>query len=350
MKLKLFTLGAAAVAAAMIAFSSVAMAEVIDSGNCGTNAVWSFDDGGTLLISGKGEMTGFSYSHSKLNRPWEEYVEEVTNVVIEPGITTIGSHSFTGMTNLQTVSIPEGITIIDEAAFGECSSLIHVELPDSVQSLRTACFRSCSSLSSVTIPTNLTSIWGSAFSFCQSLTEITLPEGITSVSYQTFEKCEALRNIYFPSTLRSISYDAFRGAGSNMKGYYNGSKEDWEKISGSGYFLQDYPDRQLYFSKAEVYEMEVDGVTEQRIHNDAKAYYVDSKMSILNPTWKITVEVDGEERIIEKKVADYINGTVQCGIVLYNFSNADEIAREELDGEQEITAAFKKIVFEENGI
>ena len=65
-------------------------AETIASGTCGAdgdNLTWVLDDTGTLTISGTGEMKTFY-------NPWNSYSQQITTVVIDAGVTSIGSSAF----------------------------------------------------------------------------------------------------------------------------------------------------------------------------------------------------------------------------------------------------------------
>ena len=102
---------------------------IIASGKCGNNAYWSLDEIGNLNITGSGAM----YNFSDENRaPWEEYGESITNVIISPGITTIGAHAFADCVFLSHVSIPEGVTEIGAYAFWGAMYMADVTIPSSV--------------------------------------------------------------------------------------------------------------------------------------------------------------------------------------------------------------------------
>ncbi|MBQ1371652.1 MAG: leucine-rich repeat domain-containing protein, partial [Oscillospiraceae bacterium] len=74
------------------------------------------------------------------------------------GLTSIGSHAFSGCSALKNVTIPDGVTAIDYSAFSGCSSLTSVTIPDSVASIGFYAFSGCSSLKNVTIPDSVTEI------------------------------------------------------------------------------------------------------------------------------------------------------------------------------------------------
>ncbi len=105
---------------------------------CGETLIYEFDDvTGTLTISGEGEMYDFK---EMTLPPWEEYDKSVVNVVVENGVTKIGSSAFEGCTDLTNVTIPEGVTAIGERAFYGCSDLSSFSLPESIFKIGTAAF------------------------------------------------------------------------------------------------------------------------------------------------------------------------------------------------------------------
>lgn len=69
---------------------NVKAAEVA-SGECGKGVFWSYDDNGTLTISGEGEMDDYTddvYGEG-IYTPWYDYKEKITTVIINEGITRI---------------------------------------------------------------------------------------------------------------------------------------------------------------------------------------------------------------------------------------------------------------------
>ena len=71
-------------------------AETIDGGeyrNGDSYIIWELDDEGVLLLSGSGEMANFPNSRSFVV-PYYNYLEDIKEVVIGYGITSIGNESF----------------------------------------------------------------------------------------------------------------------------------------------------------------------------------------------------------------------------------------------------------------
>jgi hypothetical protein len=98
-------------------------------------------------------------------------------------------------------------------------SYINVTVPASVYynnytypvtSLGTSTFEGCSNLQSVVLPASITSIGTDAFYGCVKLGSINLPEGLTAINARAFYNCN-LDTIVIPSTGTSIGNEAFYG-------------------------------------------------------------------------------------------------------------------------------------------
>ena len=184
---------------------------VIDSGTCGDGLTWMLTQDGTLTISGTGEM---EYYHGADTAPWCKNREDIVNVVVTSGVTSIGDSAFRGCSSLTGITIPEGVTKIGYQTFSGCSSLSSITIPAGVTSIGYATFEGCSSLSSITIPESVTSIEGFAFSQCSSLSSIMIPAGVTSIESVTFDGCSSLTSVRIPKGVTSIGDAAFSGCSS----------------------------------------------------------------------------------------------------------------------------------------
>lgn len=108
---------------------------------------WALDLNNKLIISG----TGSTGNYSTEAKPWAEYNDQITEVVIMNGVTTLGRGVFSNTTNLAKVSMAPSVTTIDRDAFWNCKALTTVELTDSVASIGIAAFLN-TGLKSITIP------------------------------------------------------------------------------------------------------------------------------------------------------------------------------------------------------
>lgn len=174
------------------------------SGNCGdsgSNVTWSLDDNGTLTISGSGKIEDY---RSDIDQPWYSNRSDITSVVIEPGVTSIGSLAFYKCSNLTSITIPSGLTSIGEMAFFNCSALTSVTIPNGVISIGNFAFGSCTGLKSITIQNGVTSIGTGAFWNCTGLTSITIPSSVTSIGVNVFYNCTGLTDITVDSNNSSF--------------------------------------------------------------------------------------------------------------------------------------------------
>jgi len=105
--------------------------EGISNGVCGKDLTWVLDSG-TLTINGTGKMDDFTLSGTSFPT-WYDNKNDITSVVIEYGVTSIGSNAFNGCDNLVSVVIPEDMGIIGTGSFASCSSLEYVFFQGSVQ-------------------------------------------------------------------------------------------------------------------------------------------------------------------------------------------------------------------------
>ena len=135
--------------------------------------------------------------------------DEIKDLVIPDGVTSIGSGAFQGCCALESVTIPNGVTSIGGTAFEDCTSLTSVTIPNSVTSIGSSAFSKCTSLSTITIPNSVTSISMFAFYGCSSLTSIEIPNGVTDIGPDTFWGCSSLTSVTIGNSVTRIQPSAF---------------------------------------------------------------------------------------------------------------------------------------------
>ena len=177
----------------------------------------------TLTISGSGAMEDYSTSYS---RPWNSFCDQITSVVIFPGVTSIGECAFSWFPKLTHVDIADSVISIGGNAFKSCSSLTNITIPQNVTYIGGLAFSRCTSLSSITLSNNITSIGPSAFKNCTNLTSITIPGSVTSIGPNAFENCTNLTSITIPSSVISIGSNVFDGCTSLNDIRYSGTSEN----------------------------------------------------------------------------------------------------------------------------
>ena len=179
----------------------------VASGECGEKLHWALTEEGTLTISGEGRMPDYSTSSVA---PWYNKRTKILSVVIEPGVTGVGSYAFNACLKLASISLPGSVNYIGKSAFRDCSKLTEIEIPEGVSSIGSETFYNCVGLKNVVLPDGLQSIGGhtyydyGAFENCTSLKSIIIPEGVTRIVGGTFYNCTSLENVTLPESLRVI--------------------------------------------------------------------------------------------------------------------------------------------------
>ena len=219
--------------------SSAEEKELAPTGQCGENVYWTFDkDTGLLTISGSESMNNY------VNESSPFYSSSlIKTVVIENGVTRIGSTAFSGCTGLTSLTIPDSVTRIGEYVFSGCTGLKELTMPCSVKIDRTS-FSECINIEKVTLTKGtgemngyedfynftytytpwyrsrdhikeiiledgITSIGNYAFHKCTGLKSITIPDSVTNIGDSTFYGCTGLTSITIPDSVTSISWGAF---------------------------------------------------------------------------------------------------------------------------------------------
>ena len=91
--------------ALIVAICATTLAWADASGKCGEYVTYSFvSSTGTLTISGTGAMNDYSYSDA----PW--YYLSIKKVVINNGVTSIGSGAFSYCSGLTSITIQKSVT------------------------------------------------------------------------------------------------------------------------------------------------------------------------------------------------------------------------------------------------
>lgn len=182
----------------------------LDNGTCGDNLTWILGLDGILTISGSGEMENYDY---RSVAPWYSKRNEIQSVVVEPGVTSIGSFAFPSYSRLVAVTFPESVVSIGMCAFRDCNNLTDVTLPRNVTKIAGGTFYNCDKLESVTLPEELQSIESNyeygAFEECNSLKSITIPNSTQSIGRKAFKGCRSLSNVVLSRSMSSICSSAF---------------------------------------------------------------------------------------------------------------------------------------------
>ncbi len=206
---------------------------------------WSLS-GGTLSITGKGDMPDYS---DGAMAPWFGSGAAITRISVGEGVSSIGELAFYGCGRVTAVTLPSSVTTIGARAFKDCTALTGVRLPEGLTSIGEAAFESCEKLTSVRLPEGLTAIGSYAFYRCSALSSITIPASVRSMGMVvfaycsgltgaeilcpiskvpdwTFYKCTSLTAVSLPDTVTEAGEYSFHECGQLTDIYYAGSSAD----------------------------------------------------------------------------------------------------------------------------
>lgn len=151
---------------------------------------------------------------------------DLTEVVIEDGVTEIGKDVFQGCVGLTNVTIPDSVKKIGTWSFYMCKGLKNVDIPANTEigdssfrqsgleqvtvsggSVGNYAFHRNESLETINI--DCETIGDEAFSGCDSLTNITLGSSVKTLGRAVFYTCDALERVEIPSTVTDIGEKTF---------------------------------------------------------------------------------------------------------------------------------------------
>ena len=207
---------------------------------CGKKAYWEVKDG-VLTISGEGAVDDYD---SAKQRPWNESAAEITKVVVEDGITTVGNFAFYGMVNLAEVELADSVTVMGAYSFKNCSNIEQITLPQNLTEIKDSAFYGCTRLANITIPAKVTKIDDYVFSRNVQLNQVKFEGSAPTIAAHAFSGVVAV--VTYPSDDASWTSDMKKNYGGTLDWKESGEKQQcgktayWEvkdgtlTISGSG--------------------------------------------------------------------------------------------------------------------
>ena len=192
------------------------------SGTCGDDLTWTLS-GGTLTISGSGNMYNYNYDKG-VYAPWYNYANSIKKIVIEDGCTYIGHSAFYHLYWASKLIVPASVTGFSQYALSNCNALTSVGPAGSgasyeyswTDSIPGLAFSGLYGVKTITIAEGITSIGGACANWCTALTQVNLPSTLESIGDGAFYKCSSLNKINIPRSVTYIGGGAFSSCGSKM--------------------------------------------------------------------------------------------------------------------------------------
>lgn len=119
----------------------------LQSGTCGKNTTWSFDqDTGVLTIGGSGVTYDYS---SASGTPWQSVRKTVTEIVVKDTVSGVGDYAFADMPALTKVTLGEQLVRLGSCIFSGCTALESIRIPANVTAIDEGAFAYCNALTSI---------------------------------------------------------------------------------------------------------------------------------------------------------------------------------------------------------
>lgn len=161
---------------------------------------WELTEDGILTISGIGTV---------VDRLPYSYDNQVLEIVVQDGVTTIGAHCFSNLPNLRRVTLGSTVRTIEVSAFSGCTNLKSITFNEGLETIGKNAFGGCTSLETVDFPSTLKVLDTGAFQMCTSLTKVVLNLGLSTVGDYAFSDCNNLSLVKVSKSVKYIGAHAF---------------------------------------------------------------------------------------------------------------------------------------------
>lgn len=96
---------------------------------CGDDCTATLGDDGVMRISGTGEMYSYN-STTRFSTPWRDSAGRIRSIVVEDGITNVGSYAFFASGNLENIELAQSVKKVESTAFDEVQHVRNVSMYD----------------------------------------------------------------------------------------------------------------------------------------------------------------------------------------------------------------------------
>ncbi|MBQ8145479.1 MAG: leucine-rich repeat domain-containing protein [Clostridia bacterium] len=160
-----------------------------------------------------------------------------------PEVTTLGTNTFNGCTNLESVNLSEAfpnLQTIGQDAFNS-AGIKYISIPAAVTSIGVKAFYNCTNLQFVDFNDNPNTInesldaWG-MFQNCSSLCAVSFPDNFKYIPNRMFAGCTSLKAVHLPSNLERMDTNNWGEDPFNGCQYLYFVNDDFEVVDENGNF------------------------------------------------------------------------------------------------------------------
>lgn len=184
------------------------------SWTCGNVTITS--SGSTLTVSPIAETDGVmgdydDWDGSGSNKRPSAWSYGLTNIVIEEGVTAIGTNAFQAITNIATVHIPTSLTLFKESAFKGCNGVATIYYAGTPNQWAQIDFETTGDYC-YSHPFTTSNATNRSFYFYDQSTketvDLTFFAGLTQIKPYAFYRANKITDVYIPGTVTTIGTHA----------------------------------------------------------------------------------------------------------------------------------------------
>ncbi len=167
--------------------------------------------------------------------------ENLKNIAFGNHVTSIGNYVFCGCTIIENIILPNSITNIGKDSFSDCIRLKYNEYDNGLYlgNLKTPTLvlvkSKSTDITKINVFESTKVICDHAFKYCGKLTKITLPNSIISIGQSAFQGCIKLSRVYYEGTIEDWCKISFSDYDSNpmvyAKHFYLKKDNEWEEVT-----------------------------------------------------------------------------------------------------------------------
>ncbi len=175
-------------------------------------------------------------THINDNAFYNKGLENLTSIILNDGLKSIGESAFYNCKNLTKIVIPDSVTSIGSEAFLRCTSLSKIVIGDKITNIGSQAFKATDYYNdkdnwennalyidnylivadenltgTYTVKDGTTCIARSAFNPCKNVTKIVIRDSVTTICDFAFDSCRSLLSITIGENVTSIGKGAFNG-------------------------------------------------------------------------------------------------------------------------------------------
>lgn len=167
-------------------FNESNICRVCNGVKCGDNAIFFYDEETkTITLDGSGSTYDYLDGEKFSERPWENYLEEATRVIVGEGVTKIGDAAF--------------MSVDEKGDIKDTSTITEILLPSSLEEIGSLSLAT-TKISNIIIPDGTLKLGDDAFFGCGSLKEITIPDSIEAVGGELFDEAYSISKVTYKGT------------------------------------------------------------------------------------------------------------------------------------------------------